>query len=158
MHKSSIVKNFTIALLGCFLLANHSLAQTDNSLKRFNSIDTNSDKQLSKAEFKVYVDDKLPDFNQFEKLVAQLDADKNGSLSIKEFHKRRPFTQKLIDEEASGREPMEFAETFNRRYLTKNPLVGDPIGSLGAFDELGNEFDFNDLKGKYTVINFGCLT
>jgi hypothetical protein len=35
-----------------------------------------------------------------------------------------------------------------------------PDVSLGlmAFDEDGNEFDFDDLRGKYTVINFGCLT
>ena len=27
-----------------------------------------------------------------------------------------------------------------------------------AFDENGDELDFASLKGKYTVLNFGCLT
>ena len=144
-------------LLGSLLFVSGSDAQTDDSLKRFNSIDANSDSQLSKEEFKIYVDEKLPQFKHFEKLVVALDADKNGSLSIEEFRKRRPITQKLINDEA-GTGPPEFVDTFNQRYLSRKPLIGDGLGKLTAFDEQGNEFDFDSLKGKYTVINFGCLT
>lgn len=54
--------------------------------------------------------------------------------------------------------PVEFAEKYDLRYSKKKPLVGDSIGKLVAFDEFGNKLDFETLKGKYTVLNFGCLT
>jgi hypothetical protein len=163
MLQSSIIKILSCTLLGIFLFADCSSAQSksqsDDSQKRFDAIDKNSDKQLSKTEFKSYVEEKLPGFNQFEKLVTQLDSDKNGSLSIEEFRKRRSITQKLLNQQASNKsQPVEFAETFNKRYLTRKPVIGDGLGNLKAFDELGNEFDFDNLQGKFTVINFGCLT
>ena len=55
-------------------------------------------------------------------------------------------------------EVVEFAESFDRRYAKRKPLVGDSLSELVAFDELGNKLNFESLKGKYTVLNFGCLT
>ncbi len=147
-----------------FVLASFSctfgIAQTpDDAVTKFQGIDSNADASLSKSEFKKYVNEKLPDFKPFDELFSRLDADKNSGISIDEFRKRRPITQRLIDEGgAAAKKTVEFADGFNARYLTKKPLIGDSFTKLTAFDELGNEFDFKNLNGKYTVINFGCLT
>jgi cytochrome oxidase Cu insertion factor (SCO1/SenC/PrrC family) len=39
-----------------------------------------------------------------------------------------------------------------------SPDVGQPLPDLVCFDDEGNPFPLNELKGKYTVLLFGCLT
>lgn len=36
--------------------------------------------------------------------------------------------------------------------------LGQPLPDLSVFDEEGNEFRLSSVKGKHTVIVFGCLT
>ena len=43
---------------------------------------------------------------------------------------------------------------FNR----DKPTLGDMIPDVTAYDENGKELKLRDLKGKHTVIVFGCLT
>jgi len=107
-------------------------------------------------EFKSYVEAKLPTFKQFDLLVTRLDADQDNSISPEEFGGRRVAVKKIIANATPA--PMEFVDEFNLQFSKRKPLVGDPIGDLVAFDEDGNELDFASLKGKYTVLNFGCLT
>lgn len=148
-------------LTGVFLLfGNTTIAQElDAATMRFDSADTDSDGTLSRDEFKNHITEKLPEFRQFDVLMERLDRDQDGLISKTEFDKRRPVTQKLIDEaENASQEPVEFVDKYNARYAKKKPLVGDSLGQLVAFDEYGNELDFEKLKGKYTVFNFGCLT
>ena len=38
------------------------------------------------------------------------------------------------------------------------PEVGDPLPALTGYDAKGDTFEFSRLKGKHTVIVFGCLT
>ena len=38
------------------------------------------------------------------------------------------------------------------------PAVGDPLPALSGYDAEGDTFEFSRLKGKHTVIVFGCLT
>jgi len=146
------------ALLGLLISFGTTDAQVDSTQERFAKIDSDSNELLAKDEFKAYVEEKLPKFKQFEKLFKKLDSDHDGSLSIDEFRKRRPITQKLINEAAAADNPVEFADMFNEQFLSRKPLLGTEIVDLTAFDEMGNEFDFNKLRGKYTVVNFGCLT
>lgn len=56
------------------------------------------------------------------------------------------------------KKPVEFTETYDARYVKQKPNIGETIDGLEAFDEHGNALDFKDLRGKYTVFNFGCLT
>ena len=38
------------------------------------------------------------------------------------------------------------------------PEVGDPLPDVAGFDAEGHPFELTRLRGKYTVIVFGCLT
>ena len=125
------------------------------ALARFNEADSDANGSLSLLEFKIYVEAKLPTFKQFDLLVTRLDADQDNSISPEEFGGRRVAVKKIIANATPA--PMEFVDEFNLQFSKRKPLVGDPIGDLVAFDEDGNELDFASLKGKYTVLNFGCL-
>lgn len=156
-----MLKTLAFTLTGVILLlGNPIFAQNpDDDTLRFKEADTDADGTLTKTEFKAYVNAKLPDFTQFDLLIERLDADKDGTISKTEFGNRRAVTQLLMDEAASANKPpVEFTDGFNARYAKRKPLVGDSLGDLIAFDENGNELDFASLKGKYTVVNFGCLT
>lgn len=132
------------------------------SKQRYAEADTDSNGSISSEEFKKYAESKLPEFKWFEQLWDKLDADDDGMLTPKEFANRQQVAQQLIDEyEAemeANRKPKEFADAFNERFADQTPIVGATIEDLTAFDENGNELDFADLRGKYLVINFGCLT
>lgn len=56
-------------------------------------------------------------------------------------------------------QPTEWAEKFNQRFERRPPLRDAQVfDGLTAFDEQGEKLDFESLKGKHTVIVFGCLT
>ncbi|MEL7498340.1 MAG: hypothetical protein AAFN77_12080 [Planctomycetota bacterium] len=53
----------------------------------------------------------------------------------------------------------EFVDKFNRMFEGRDPKVGaEMFSELSAFDEKGKKLKFDKLKGKHTVIVFGCLT
>lgn len=54
--------------------------------------------------------------------------------------------------------PQEFIDQYNEQFEKKEPVIGTVIGDLEAFDENGKKINFNDFRGKYTVLTFGCLT
>ena len=56
------------------------------------------------------------------------------------------------------RQPVEFEDMYNRRFLQRDPQVGTKIPNVQAFDEKGEPFEWNSTHGKYTVVVFGCLT
>lgn len=58
-----------------------------------------------------------------------------------------------------GLQNMEFVDRFNKQFEGRAPKVGaQMLDELTAFDGAGKEFKFESLKGKHTVIVFGCLT
>jgi hypothetical protein len=132
------------------------------SKQRYDLADTDSDGSISREEFKTYVETKLPGFPIFDGLMTILDTDRDDKISLEEFGPRQQVAQKLIAAYEARmealRKPKEFADQFNERFAGRKPVVGDTIDNLVAFDEDGAELDFADLRGKYTVINFGCLT
>ena len=44
------------------------------------------------------------------------------------------------------------------RFLQDSPRVGETIPDIAAYDENGKKLKLRELKGKHTVIVFGCLT
>lgn len=136
--------------------------EQDADQRRFNEADANSDGAISRDEFQKYVESKIPDFPAFDKLMAALDKNQDDAISPSEFADRQAAAQQALAqhqaEMAAKQQTMEFADRFNQRFLGQDPKMGTEIKDLVAFDEEGNELDFADLRGKYTVINFGCLT
>ena len=65
----------------------------------------------------------------------------------------------LIAQPTMGSSPTEFVDQFNNRFKSQRPLLDTQVlDGLKAFGEDGKAFDFEKLKGKHTVIIFGCLT
>ena len=48
----------------------------------------------------------------------------------------------------------QVADRFDRTA----PRIGEPLPDLAAFDARGNPVRLSQLRGKYTVLTFGCLT
>lgn len=53
---------------------------------------------------------------------------------------------------------MEFDVQYNSMHENQDPKVGTKLKNVQAFDSEGNEFELSALKGKYSVLVFGCLT
>lgn len=47
---------------------------------------------------------------------------------------------------------------LRQRFEKEAPQVGQPLPDLEGFDEKGRPFRLGQLKGRYTVLVFGCLT
>ena len=52
----------------------------------------------------------------------------------------------------------EFVDSFNRRFLTQRPKVGETLPDAEGYDSKGNKFSLKQTRGSFTVIVFGCLT
>ena len=48
--------------------------------------------------------------------------------------------------------------TDNAEFREGLPGLGEPLPDLAGYDEQGNEFSLDQLKGHLTVLVFGCLT
>ncbi len=48
--------------------------------------------------------------------------------------------------------------TDNAEFREVSPGIGEPLADLSGYDEQGNEFSLDQLKGHLTVLVFGCLT
>lgn len=53
---------------------------------------------------------------------------------------------------------VEFAERYERRFASRNPLLGTTVDNVTAYDESGDPFELASTRGKHTVLVFGCLT
>ena len=53
---------------------------------------------------------------------------------------------------------VEFVEAYNKRHAGTKPVVGDTLDEVKLFDAEGNPFSTRDMRGKHTVLVFGCLT
>lgn len=49
-------------------------------------------------------------------------------------------------------------DQVNRGFESKAPGVGEPLPEVAVVDADGREFQLRSLRGKYTVLVFGCLT
>ena len=53
---------------------------------------------------------------------------------------------------------VEFVDKYNKKFLKKEPKIGDTVKEVSVFDDLGKPMKLNSAQGKYTVLIFGCLT
>lgn len=106
-------------------------------------VDANGDGTISEEEFK--------DRRQAIAQIVVAEEDEANRLAKKE--RRRKARERI-----AARKNMTSIDRMNEGYLKEKPRIGHSLKELTAFDENGKEFDFEDLKGKHTVIVFGCLT
>ena len=154
--------HWTFPLIALFAMATHFSpvyacqdsddAATSQESRRFKEADLDSNGNISRSEMKSYLKSKLPDFRHFNQLMPRLDQDNDKVLSPKEFAKRRQVATRLENH------PVEFADRYNAQFEPVDPKLGSTIRDLVAFDENGKAININQLKGKYTVLTFGCLT
>ena len=52
----------------------------------------------------------------------------------------------------------EFVDKYNKKFLKKEPKIGDTVKEVSVFDALGKPMKLSSAQGKYTVLIFGCLT
>ena len=52
----------------------------------------------------------------------------------------------------------EFVDKYNKKFLKKEPKIGDTVKEVSVFDDLGKPMKLSSAQGKYTVLIFGCLT
>lgn len=153
--KSNWIKVICAAVFGGLMCVS-SLAiaqeQADTEKRRFSEADLDNDGSISVEELKTYVDSKLADFQHFDELLKELDANQDGSISSDEFSNRREVAQKLQNK------PEEFVDKYNKMFMQRPPLLDKEMGDVIAYDENGKSFNLKDARGKYTVLTFGCLT
>ena len=130
--------------------------------ERFNEADSDGDGAINREEFRTYITSKLKNFDKVDEFMNRLDTSQDNKISPEEFQPRQLVIAKMVEEDNAERrknEPKEFADVFNARFLPNNPKLGAIVPEeLTAFDERGKKLSFKDLRGKYTVLNFGCLT
>ena len=163
-----------VTLLWCGVIAVPAFARAQEEAG-FDVADSNFDGKISQRELKRYVAKRAPGFKQLDKLMHDLDTDSNGSLSLPEFVN----CQKVLADLAPSRMPkssgglgdladegngetarpiVEFAEHYEKIFAAEDPQLGETIPNVAAFDGDGNAFQLGQLKGKYAVLVFGCLT
>lgn len=49
-------------------------------------------------------------------------------------------------------------DLVNRNFESKAPGIGEPLPDITVVDADGREFALRSLRGKHTVLVFGCLT
>lgn len=52
----------------------------------------------------------------------------------------------------------EFETSYNKRFLSNKSMLGKEAPDIGFFDADGNPFRLAAVRGKHTVVVFGCLT
>lgn len=52
----------------------------------------------------------------------------------------------------------EFIQQRAARFVQEKPRIGDPAPDFKARDEKGRTVRLSDLRGRYVVLQFGCLT
>ncbi|MFK7768596.1 MAG: hypothetical protein AB8B55_15340 [Mariniblastus sp.] len=138
--------------------------------EKFTQCDADGNGKISKEEFKLYLDNVLPWFKQSDEAFLDLDEDKDSSVAREEFSKRVAVVKK-IDKATKAKaaktptsppetpKAVEFVDLYNQRFMATKPVLDDIISEeLTAFNEKGEKVSFGDFRGKYTVINFGCMT
>ena len=53
---------------------------------------------------------------------------------------------------------VEFVDKYNKKFLKKEPKIGDTVKEVSVFDDQGKQMKLSSAQGKYTVLIFGCLT
>lgn len=121
----------------------------------FLNADANSNGLLSGPELQaVWI-------KNFDMYFRGLDSDQDGRISPVEYQRHREVLESVLEKKSAAPPKTavaEFTDTYNKRFLDRKPRIGKTIDGLMAFGEDGKEFDFDALRGKFTVINFGCLT
>ncbi len=126
----------------------------------FGEADANRDAKVDAIELERNFAEKLPGFTQFNALFKELDADKDGSLSEKEFANRMEAARKIMaGQPGTNRQP----GAANRRNARQRPAglkIGDvaPTFQLKSLDGKA-ETDLDSFKGKKPVVLiFGSYT
>ena len=158
-----------------FLVAQDEPAKPDSSetqkseeadeQEKFERCDIDGDNKITKEEFTAYLNNILDWFTKVDQAFTELDKNKDDVVSREEFAKRRAIVRKITSAdkaaERKSKRPKakEFADIYNEKFMQKKPDEGDIIPEdLTAFNEKGEKLSFKDLRGKYVVLNFGCLT
>ncbi len=133
--------------------------------EKFDRCDTDGDGKITKKEFTAYIGTILEWFTKAEQAFTELDKNKDDIVSREEFAKRRAIVRRITsadraaERRAKRPKAKEFTDIYNEKFMEKKPDEGDIIPEdLTAFNEKGEKLSFKDLRGKYVVINFGCLT
>ena len=114
------------------------------------AIDKDSDGKVTTAEFKSYVETRLPQFDQMDDFVKRVDADGNGEISEAEFGKRMEAMQAVRSGEPAPKKEAEKEEA-------KGPLaVGDMASDfeLQSIDKTIKLSDNFGDEGKPVVVVF----
>ena len=103
------MKILLMSALMVVLAGSVSLAQ-DQALS---AIDKDSDGKVTTAEFKSYVETRLPQFDQMDDFVKRVDADGNGEISEAEFGKRMEAMQAVRSGEPAPKKEAEKEEALS---------------------------------------------
>ena len=125
--------------------------------------DKNSDGKVTTDELKAYLNEKY-----VEAWAEKVDANGNGKISKWEFRLLTKALEEILDaENKSGslanapktkEGPESSVDRMNGFYYQQKPKIGSKVKDLVAFNEEGEEVNFEELRGKHVVIVFGCLT
>ena len=147
-----------IPLLGtslAILIFSHAYGQGG-----FGEADANDDKKVDAKELKQYASGKLPDFDQFEALFKELDTDKDGAVSEKEFENRMAAVQKIMASQPGAATQLGARNRRNARQRPASLKIGQvaPTFKLKSLDG-ESETDLASFKGKKPVVLiFGSYT
>ena len=64
----------------------------------------------------------------------------------------------LGPQEPEQSQVIEFADRFERRFAVADPQINTMVEEFTAYDEDGEPFEMGQVRGKPTVMVFGCLT
>jgi len=123
--------------------------------------------------------DELKEFlktRYFEAWAQKVDADQDGKISNEEFLLTQKAHEELLADggmafatqsksakkkkvkAAKKNAPKTAVQIMNERFNDSDPLIGLTVEGLCAYNEDGEEFDFEELGEKHVVLVFGCLT
>jgi len=169
------IKNFTarlVLIVGATLFAgtkgfaqeNPDKSEEPVEVAEVDIADSDSDGTVTTEELKEFLRSQY-----FEAWAQKVDADQDGKISNKEFLLTQKTHEELLAEggfaiaaksknSKKKKESKTAVQMMNERFLARKPLIGTTVEDLYAYDEDGEEVDFESLRGKHAVIVFGCLT
>ena len=157
---------------------------TDEAKALVQAMDDNKDGMVQRAEFLKHAEARLSEAELARKVFDSLDTDANTDLVIPEYlrvwgkwarvdgktpeQRLAVLTGEAEIRSARGRRgpPNGNARNFGPFSRNTEPVrlnraglkIGSPLPDISIFDADGNAFEMSSLRGKHTVLVFGCLT